>query len=298
MNWDDLRTALAIRQGGTLSAAARSLAVNQTTAARRLERLERDLGARLFDRIDGRLVPTDAGRSALERAEDMEAAAVAVVGDVRNADSGLAGPVRITSLPSFVTGFLAPRLPEFTERHPGITVELVGASENLHLGRREADLAVRFSRPTAGNVRVHRIGVVGYAGYAAASAVPDTDFRSLKDLPWAAYDERFAHLPEQRWLDEQVRPTRRAATATDGLALLALARSRTAAAVLPCFLADGVDGLVRITGSEPICRRELWLLSHPDLRAVRRISVFADWLRQVVDHERTRLDGRIEAPEG
>lgn len=287
MNWDDLHTALAIRRGGTLSAAARTLRVNQTTAARRLQRLERDLGARLFDRIDGRMVPTEAGRAALDRAAAMEEAALAVAADARGGDAAPAGAVRVTSLPSFVSGYLAPRLAGFANDHPGTTVELVAASENLHLGRREADLAVRYSRPQAGNLRARRIGTVGYAGY----AVDPDPARPHADRPWLGYDEAFAELPEQRWLDERVRPQRRPATASDVPTLLALARHGAGAAVLPCFLVDGVAELTRITGPEPVCRRELWLLSHPDLRAVRRIAAFADWLAGTVGRDRALLDG-------
>jgi len=290
MNWDDLRTALAIRRGGTLSAAARSLGINQTTAARRLERLESALGARLFDRIDGRMVPTDAGRPALDRAAAMDEVAAGVAAETRDADAAAAGTVRLTSLPSFITGYLAPRLAEFTDRHPAVTVELVGASDNLHLGRREADLAVRYSRPATGNLRARRIGVVGYAGYASRDLVADTA-RPLADLPWATYDEAFAALPEQRWLEDRIRPARRPASASDVPTLLALARHSAGAAVLPCFMADGVADLVRLTGPEPVVRREIWLLSHPDLRAVRRIAALADWLATVAARDRDRLDG-------
>jgi DNA-binding transcriptional LysR family regulator len=298
MNWDDLRTALAIRDGGTMSAAARALGVNQTTVARRLERLERMLGVRLFDRQDGRMLPTAAGRGALERAAPMAEVAATVAAGVRDADQALSGAVRVTSLPSFVTGFIAPRLAGFTGPNPGITVELVGASENLHLGRREADLAVRFSRPTAGTMLARRIGTVGYAAYAKPAAFPEAAAGPLDRLPWAHYDEAFGHLPEQRWLDERVRLARRAATASDGLGLLALARHGVAAAVLPCFLGDAADGLVRLTGPEPVVRREIWLLSHPDLRAVRRVTAFGDWLRATTATARAALDGTIPAGEG
>ena len=290
MNWDDVRTALAIERGGTLSAGARALGIDQTTASPRLARLERSLGARLFDRIDGRMEPTPAARRPHEGAAPMGNPAATVAEGVRDVDAALSGPVRLTSLPSFVTGYLAPRLAGFTGRHPGITVELVGASENLHLGRREADLAIRFSRPTAGAVLGRRIGAVGYAGYAAAAAFADAAAAPDR-LPGAVYDDSLAHLPEQRWLDERVRPSRRAASATDALALLALVRHGAAAAMLPCFLADGDPALVRVTGAEPVCRRELWLLSHPELRAVRRIAALADWLMRTVERDRARLDG-------
>lgn len=294
MNWDDLRTALAVLDGGTMSAAARALGVNQTTVARRLDRLERTLGARLFDRLDGRMVATAAGRGALERAAPMAEFAATVAAGVRDIDRSLSGAVRLTSLPSFVIGFIAPRLAGFTGRHPGITVELVAASENLHLGRREADLAVRFSRPTAGTMLARRVGTVGYA----APALLHDALGPPERLPWVAYDEAFAHLPEQRWVDETARPTHRAATAGDGLGLLALARHGVGAAVLPCFLGDAAGELVRLTGPEPVVRREIWLLSHPDLREVRRITALADWLRAACEAARHVLDGAGRTVEG
>ena len=58
MNWDDLRVVRAIYQTGSYAAAARELAINETTVPRRLARLERDLGVRLFDARDGQRRPT------------------------------------------------------------------------------------------------------------------------------------------------------------------------------------------------------------------------------------------------
>jgi DNA-binding transcriptional LysR family regulator len=61
MDWGDLRYLLAIARAGTLSGAARRLEVNQTTVSRRLAAAETALASRLFDRVDGKFVPTENG---------------------------------------------------------------------------------------------------------------------------------------------------------------------------------------------------------------------------------------------
>ena len=72
MDWNDLRYILAVSRAGTLAAAARRLAVDQTTVARRLDVVQRALGARLFDRADGALRPTKAGVAAIGHAVRIE----------------------------------------------------------------------------------------------------------------------------------------------------------------------------------------------------------------------------------
>ncbi|MDT8267716.1 LysR family transcriptional regulator, partial [Roseomonas sp. DSM 102946] len=64
-DWDRLRTLLALRRGGTLSAAARSLGVDHTTVARRLDSLERDLDTPLFTRTPDGFTPTPTGEQLL-----------------------------------------------------------------------------------------------------------------------------------------------------------------------------------------------------------------------------------------
>lgn len=294
MNWDDLRFALAVHRLGTLSAAAQALGVNQTTAARRLDRLEHALGLRLFDRVAGRMVVRPEGERALERVARMEEDALAVLHGLRNRDEELAGSVRLTSLPAFTARFLAPRLGGFIARHPDIVVELVGAASNLDLGRREADIAIRFARPSAGAALVRKLGQVGYAAYGAASLPAGTD---LATLPWAGYDDTLAHLPEAQWLAQEVRPKRIVATSTEVMSLLELARSGACAAVLPCLVAEADPALRRLSGPAPVSYREMWLLMHPDLKRVRRVRAVVDWLEEIISANRATLEGQAVATE-
>lgn len=296
MNWDDLRFALAVHRLGTLSAAAQALGVNQTTAARRLDRLEHALGLRLFDRVGGRMVVRPEGERALDRVARMEEDALAVLHGLRNRDDELAGTVRLTSLPAFTARFLAPRLGGFLAGHPAVRVELVGAASNLDLGRREADIAIRFARPGPGagngSALVRKLGQVGYAAYGAAG-LDGNGSGDLAALPWAGYDDSLAHLPEAQWLARDVVPERVVATSTDIMSLLELARSGVAAAVLPCLIGDAEPGLHRLSGAAPVASREMWLLMHSDLKRVRRVRAIVDWLESIIAADREVLEGHL-----
>ena len=74
VHWDDLRFFLAVARAGTLARAARQLAVDQTTAGRRVAALEKRLGATLFARSPAGLTLSHAGRELLPRAEAVERA--------------------------------------------------------------------------------------------------------------------------------------------------------------------------------------------------------------------------------
>lgn len=291
MNWDDLRFALAVHRLGTLSAAAQALGVNQTTAARRLDRLEQALGVRLFDRVGGRMTVRPEGECALDRVARMEEDALAVVHGLRNRDDDLSGVVRVTSLPAFTTRFLAPRLGGFLDRHPAIRVELVGAPSNLDLGRREADVAVRFARPQSGAVLVRKLGHLGFSAYGRADRFPPGIEADMASLAWAAYDDALAHLPEAQWLAQLVPAEAVRGTATDVLTLLELVKSGICAAVLPCLIGDTEPGLRRLTGPQPAASREMWLLMHPDLKRVRRVRALVDWLEDILATDRALLEG-------
>src|SRR5258706_3550703 len=193
MEWSDLRYLLAVARTGTLSGAARRLGVNQTTVSRRLAGAQRALGARLFDRRDGALVPTLAGTRALQRAErverELEALQAAVAGD----DTAITGTVRITAVPILINRLLIPTLPRLTRRHPDLRIELIAEPRNLSLTRREADIALRLARPDRGTALARRIGRLDYAVFAAAR-------QRVESLPWITYEDGLAHLPQARWM--------------------------------------------------------------------------------------------------
>jgi DNA-binding transcriptional LysR family regulator len=276
MNWDDLRHLLAIARAGTLAAAARRLRVNQTTVARRLGALEAALGARLFERGEGVLRPTKPGELALARAAEVEQEVQALEQGVAGADGEPAGLVRMTAVPILVNRLLIPAVAALNARHPRLRLELIAESRNLSLTRREADIALRLSRPESGAGAIaRRLVHLDYAIYGPRG-------RPGARLPWITYEEALSHLPQARWIAQLAEGGELAPLAvSDAEALIHATQAGLGKSLLPCVVADRETGLRRL--GEPVLRRELWLLTHRELRHHARIAAAIAWIEDVLD---------------
>ena len=275
MNWNDLRYVLTIARHGTVSAAARRLGVDQTTAARRLAAAEAQLGAKLFDRVEGAMRPTQAGEAALRHAEHIEAEIGQLEAAVSGADTAPTGTVRLSSVPILVNRVLMPRLPPFIKRYPGLRLELAGEARNVSLTRREADIALRQARPVGGTALVRRIGTLDYAVFGPKQA-------RNPDLPWITYEEALSDLPQARWIASNTRPDALAPIrANDADAVLAAVRAGLGKSLLPVAAVRHEPGIRALDGGKPALKRELWLMVHPELRRLARIEAVIRWIEAV-----------------
>ena len=150
MQWDDFRYVLAIAREGGLAGAARVLAVNHSTVFRRLGALEAELGVALFERLPGGYRPTEPGERLVRAAERVEAEALAAERELTGRDARLTGRLRVTCSETLAYRLLTAELARFAELHPGIVVELAIDNRQLDLSRREADVALRATRPVKG----------------------------------------------------------------------------------------------------------------------------------------------------
>ncbi|MCP4330243.1 MAG: LysR family transcriptional regulator [Alphaproteobacteria bacterium] len=292
MNWDDLRYVLSVARSGTLSAAADQLDVNQTTVARRLAAIEHDLGARLFDRVDRRMVATAVGASVVAHAETMEGAADRLERTVAGRDTALSGTVRLTSVESLLASFLVPRLAAFRDTYPDIALELIGDNTNLNLARREADIALRLARPREGVARTRRLADIGYAIYGNATYMTGRSALALPDLDWIGHDETLSHIPEAVWCRRSV-PGFQPVLRCNGVhAMVEAVKAGIGVGILPCYRGDSEPGLVRVTGAAPVVRRELWMLVHGELLKVSRVRSVVDWLASLTGAHKSRLSGQ------
>ncbi len=275
INWNDLRVVLAIAREGTLSAAGRILAVDQTTVTRRLAALEEGLNARLFDRRDGRLSPTAAGEEVIARAERAEVELAALERDVAGRDTKPGGLVRLTSVPTLSNRLLAPRAGDLLKTYPDIALDLIAEPATLSVTRREADIALRLARPTEDGMIARRLGAILYAPYARADA------GAPEDLPWITYEESFAGIPQAKWIaKEGSRDGSRAALSplrvNDGEPILQATLAGLGRTLLPVFVGEGENRLARL--SDPVTSREVWLVVHPHVRRSARIDAVVGWI--------------------
>jgi DNA-binding transcriptional LysR family regulator len=279
-NWDDLRYLLAAARAESFAAAARQLGVNESTVARRIAQAERRLGARLFERVGGRLAMTAAGVQLLRRAELMEREVQAAEAELSGADRRAAGLVRITAVPLLVNRVLLPALPGLLAAHPHLQIELIAEPRDLSLTRREADIALRLARPQKElRALARRVGELDYAVYGPAAAGPD------EALPWITYEDSLRDLPQARWIAAQIAGDPEAAPqllVNDAEAILAGLKAGLGKSLLPTALGARDPALKRLGDCPPGLTREVWLMVHPDLKDLVRSKVVTKWLTTTV----------------
>ncbi len=284
MDWDNFRFALAVAREGSHAAAARSLRTDAATVGRRLARLEGDLGGSLFVRQDGRWRPTPLGEATVAQAARMEEAGAAALLSGRDA-AHLRRRVRVTATESLAELVLVPAIGRLHAVAPDIGIDLIPTAVRLDLAfRREADLALRLARPRDAATVSRRVGEIGFAAYAPSG----TDARNL---PWVAYDDDLADLPEEQWSRTLRQDAPVALRSSHATVLKEAVAQGAGIGVLPCFLGDADPRLRRLTEWPDAPRRPAWLVMPEALRrdpAVRRV---ADWIAEIFRDRRAALAG-------
>lgn len=278
LNWDDLRFFLAIVDGGSVSAAARTLAVEHTTVTRRIDALEASLAIHLFDRLPKAWSLTDEGERLIAAAREAEAGALAFA---REAYAGgeLAGKVCVSGPPFLLSHLLIPRMRAICAALPGIDIEFLGEAREANLTRREADIALRLQRPKEDALAARPLASFGFGLYATADYLRHTD---QEDWKFIGYDESLTHTPQQRWIEQLAGTRRFVLRANDMASLLQAAQNGLGVAALPTYVETFAPALVRIEGAVCPEQRTLWMVMHEDVRRSPRVRALADALGELL----------------
>ncbi len=290
MNWDDLKYFLAVARDGQILAASRRLGIGQATLNRRLGALESALGCNLFNRSPTGCTLTGAGRSLLARAERIEAEAARVQASLAPADDdGIVGTVRVGAPDGFGVAYLAGRLGALTQRHPGLTVQLVPVPRSFSLSRREADIAVTVGRPVKGRLRARKLteytlGLYATADYLArhprVNAVAD-----LRDHDLIGSVDDLIYAPQLAFASDLKIPWASRIEISGAVGQYEAVRSGAGIGILHRFMAAQDSALVQIV-PDLVIRRSYWTVWHESLNAGRALRVVADYLDEIVGAER------------
>jgi DNA-binding transcriptional LysR family regulator len=175
-DWADLAIFLAAARTGSASRAAVDLGVSVSTVTRRLASLETDVGAPLFIRTSTGLQPTKAAHALRPHAEAAERAVHAGRAAIESLDTTPRGTVRLAVPGDMMVLILLPRLGPFLAAHPEVTLAFDTGTVMADLMRREADLAVRVTRPTQGDELVtRRLRDVEWGVFAREEVLADID---------------------------------------------------------------------------------------------------------------------------
>ncbi|MES2941371.1 MAG: LysR family transcriptional regulator [Pseudomonadota bacterium] len=278
---NDLELVLALVRTGTLARAGERLAVDSSTVFRMLQRIEKGLGQRLFERSRTGYQALEMALELASHAELMEVQLEAARSAVQVQAEQVAGSVRITCTDTVLHRLIAPALKPLQTIHPLLGFDLHAGNELANLTRRDADIAVRATgRPPLHLVGKH-IGPIRVALFAGKnSGINSFDAELAAKTSWVAPDEALPEHPSVVWRKKhfpKVTPTYKVNSI---LTVAEFVSQGLAIGLLPVFLAQGRSDLVQLTEVLPECQTELWLLTHTESRHLRRVSTVFGHLAQ------------------
>ena len=210
-------------------------------------------------------------------AERIEAETLALERALTGNDQRLSGRLVVTASETLAYRVLPDLLARFRERHPGIRLDLVIDNRRLDLARREADVALRATRPLEPTLFGRKVAdmlwsVYGSDAYLARHQPPVT-LADLAKHDFIGWDEG-ADVNPAAWLAAAIPENAVVYRSSSLVNQCSAARVGIGLAALPCYLADAEPGLRRLLPPIPALTRELWLITHEDLRHTARVRAF------------------------
>lgn len=245
-DWNDLRYFIEAAQARSLAGTARALDVEHTTVGRRLNALERALGAPVFIRGPDGLQLTPLGDRLLPLVEEV-ARGVRAVEDAAATDKV---KVRL-AVPSGFTALITQHLARLRRDAPEVSLELLSGSKPVNLKKGEAELALRLGPITDEDLVAQNVGEVGWSLYAAQAylarrgAPPDP--RQLSGHEIIGYHESLAAVPGAKWLEAHATGASVVLRSREMTDMVAAASAGLGLALVPCVLGETADALTRLT---------------------------------------------------
>ncbi len=279
LNWNDLRFFLAVAEMGSLSAASRNLNVNHSTVFRRINQLEDTTAVRLFERLADGYQLTQAGEDMMQHVarirDEVDTLALQVIGK----DFQPKGLVRITAPDSLAYHYLNYYLERFCKQHPGINVDLNVSNEDLDLSKRETDIAIRATSNPPQHLIGQKVASVSWAFYASKKYLrlrgEPSSMTELTGHDLIGPDGRISHLKAFQVLHGELTPNYR----LRGNNLMVIASFAAAGCGIALLPDDQLHtGMQRLFALQPEVASDLWILTHPELRATVRIRLLSRFL--------------------
>ena len=271
MNWDDLRIIAAVRDEGTYAGAGARLRIDETTVGRRLARIERALGLRLFEAADGLRKPTRQCEAVLAHVQAM-ASHVAEIGRVGQGVAGPSGRFRIAATNGVAEEILAPRAGPLLADHPGLTLQFLTSSGNVKFSRWQADFAIRLRKPDKGDFTIAKLGE--FSLYLFEPKAKDE-----LDPVVCAYPDELGPIPETQFLKARGFYERARFISDNIRVIKALIRSHRAVGVLPDYYCADLLADRRLEATPLARRRDVWLLVQNHLKRDAGARIVIDWVR-------------------
>ena len=293
VQWDDLKVFLAVARAESLSRAGRLLKLDPATVGRRVARLEASYGAPLFAKSPTGYALTDAGQRLMTHATRAEQAVEDAADDMAGQAAGISGQIRIGA-PDGSANFLLPQVCDRIGRaNPGLEIQIVALPRLFNLTRREADMVVAVSPPTAGRLTVQKIA--DYRLHLAASedylreAPPITSLDDLNDHRIIGYIQDMIFDKELDYLGEA--GLTRVDLASNSVAVqMGWIRQGAGVGIMHDFAMPFFPGTRKLLTDQLSLTRAFYLVRPADDRRLDRLNRFAQSFCEAIRAEVARLE--------
>lgn len=287
LDWDKLRIFHTAAESGSFTHAAEKLGMSQSAVSRQISALEDDLGLKLFIRHARGLVLTEVGEQLFRTAHRMHWELQQVETQMSESQDEPTGPLIVTTTVGIGSAWLSSRLDEFLKLYPLIQLEIRLNDAELDLAMREADVAIRLHRPNQSEMIQRKLFTVHNHFYASRNYIAENGQpESVEDIDnhrIISFGEPVpSYLGDINFLERLGRPDnspRRAVLKVNAIyGMLQAARAGVGIAMLPDYVTETEDALVRILPEIEIPSYEAYFVYPPALKSSKRVGVFRDFL--------------------
>jgi len=296
MDWDKLRVLHAVAEAGSFTHAGDTLHLSQSAVSRQILALEESLGVALFHRHARGLLLTEQGGMLYRTVHEVFAKLEMAQARLRDSTDRPQGPLKVTTTVAFGSLWLTPRVREFLELYPDIELTMIATDQDLDLGMRQADCAIRMTPPTQPDLIQRRLTQVHGHLFASPEYIKEhgmpasvDEFDSHRLIIYG--EDAFAKppVPNMNWLldvGRHDRPRRPVLKINNVYGILRAVQSGLGIGAMPDFLANEADNLVRVLPDLEGPTNYAYFVYPQELRTSRRIVVFRDFVVQKVAESR------------
>ncbi len=288
MDWDKLRIFHAVAAAGSLTHAGDTLHLSQSAVSRQIRALEESLNSTLFHRHARGLILTEQGELLFDATKAMSKRLDAASARIRDSEEEVFGDLRVTTTTGFGSLWLAPRLPKLYEKYPDLKIDLMLEERVLDLPMREADVAIRMKEPSQADLIRRRLMGVHMRLYATqdyldANGTPQT-MADLKDHRLICQNTTSIQVAAGAMLVQEIlaNDVVRLLTVNNYFGVLQAVQSNLGIGVLPDYVTDISDRLVRIIPDIESNEVPVFLAYPEELRQSKRIAAFRDFVMEEI----------------
>ncbi|MFM2482350.1 LysR family transcriptional regulator [Celerinatantimonas sp. YJH-8] len=280
MNWDNLRYFLTIARTGSARATAAELKVDQATVARRLQKLEKEMGILLFKRYPEGYTLTEAGLALLPEVKAMELATLNMTHKLNSIDPMLSGPIHIATTDVLAHYFTLNAAVRLRNKYPQINVIISSNIKIADIRYEDIDMAIRSERPTDNGLIIRHLcqttlGIFASQSYLNRYGIPKKG-HAFSGHHLVMYNRKTLPGYWQSLCGESLTQAQIALeTDSQSLYIEAICRGLGIGVISIDIVADNHPDLIQIL---PTCTetKDIWLVVHPQMHPDPRIQALID----------------------